>query len=196
MEQIFIFILVTVSIICIGFFYYVTTLNSEKEIKKSNTTFKRATIYNEPPIEWHDKKYDLKSLPHHINKNNNKNIIIVEQSVAYQKILLDILKDKYNLYFFLDGIDFINYCQNTAENELVQPHLFLLSDHCDIISGVALYQIHQDKHPLYKNIPHIITTANPLFYIDGDYQVIIKPFTLDYLTQLIQNNFFIDIKEK
>lgn len=197
MEQIFIFILVAISIICVGFFYYMNTLNNtgENEIKKIKTNFKKETVYNEPPIEWLNKRYDLKSLPHHTPQKHKKNIIVVEQSVAYQKVFFDILKNKYNLYFFLDGIDFINYCKNTPEHELIQPHLFLLSDHCDIVSGVALYKIHQDKHPIYKNTPHIITTVNPLFYIDGNYQVIIKPFTTDYLSQLVSNNLDENIKD-
>lgn len=146
------------------------------------------TLYNEAPIHWLKLPYKKAMMPNIIHTNNDsviyKNIVIIEHSFAFQKILSDYLGNEFNLFFFDDGQDWIDYVKS-SNNDLIHPDLFILSDHCNIISGIQLFRIHKRHNQSYLAIPHIITSTNLSFYIDDDYYFVSKPFDKDYLLKIV-----------
>lgn len=146
------------------------------------------TLYNEAPIHWLKLPYKKTMMPNIIHTNNDsviyKNIVIIEHSFAFQKILSDYLGNEFNLFFFDDGQDWIDYVKS-SNNDLIHPDLFILSDHCNIISGIQLFRIHKRHNQSYLAIPHIITSTNLSFYIDDDYYFVSKPFDKDYLLKIV-----------
>lgn len=146
------------------------------------------TLYNEAPIHWLKLPYKRSMMPNIIHPNDDsviyKNIVIVEHSFAFQKILSDYLGDEFNLFFFDDGQDWIEHVKS-SNNNLIHPDLFILSDHCNIISGIQLFRIHKRHNPSYLAIPHIITSTNLSFYVDDDYYFVGKPFDKEYLLKIV-----------
>ena len=140
------------------------------------------TIYNESPINWELQEYKKETLDFHFLGDNKKNIIIIEQSLPYQKIFFDLLKDEYNLYFFEDGLFFAEYYK---KNLTLDIDLFIISEHCQIINGIVLYQIHK-KHDVFNKIPHIMTSVNKNHYTEEKYSILIKPFTNEYALKIIK----------
>ena len=146
------------------------------------------TLYNEAPIHWLKLPYKRVMMPNIIHPNDDsviyKNIVIVEHSFAFQKILSDYLGNEFNLFFFDDGQDWIEHVKSSS-NDLIHPDLFILSDHCNIISGIQLFRIHKRHNPSYLAIPHIITSTNLSFYVDDDYYFVGKPFDKEYLLKIV-----------
>jgi len=66
------------------------------------------------------------------------------------------------------------------------PNLFILSNHCNIVNGVHLYRLHQKHKIEFKDIPHIITSTNKMFHVDGDYLFIGKPFDNEFMLKQIE----------
>ena len=197
------FILVLLLIVMLLYFF----ISDEKKRKlfDNNSSFDNQgdgdgdaepeTLYNEAPIIWLKLPYKKERMPDIIHINNDsiiyKNIVIVEHSFAFQKILSEYLGDKFNLFFFDDGQDWIEHVKS-ANSNLIHPDLFILSDHCNIISGIQLFRIHKRHNPSYLAIPHIITSTNLSFYVDDDYYFVSKPFDKEYLLKIINKAIKLD----
>lgn len=177
------FILVIIIILyqAVSFF---TNKNNHDEDKISYETEIEETIYNESPIQWLRLDYNKVVLPHYIQNENGKNIVIIEPSLVFQRIYFDLLKDKYNLYFFDDGQTFVDAYKNKQFTLI--PNLFILSNHCNIVNGVHLYRLHQKHKIEFKDVPHIITSTNKMFHVDGDYLFIGKPFDNEFMLKQIE----------
>ena len=156
--------------------------------EQSDSEAEPETLYNEAPIHWLKLPYKRAMMPNIIHPNDDsviyKNIVIVEHSFAFQKILSDYLGDEFNLFFFDDGQDWIEHVKS-SNNNLIHPDLFILSDHCNIISGIQLFRIHKRHNQSYLAIPHIITSTNLSFYVDDDYYFVGKPFDKEYLLKIV-----------
>ena len=195
------FILVLLLIVMLLYFF----ISDEKKRKlfDNNSSFDNQndsddepeTLYNEAPIIWLKLPYKKARMPDIIHINNDsiiyKNIVIVEHSFAFQKILSEYLGDKFNLFFFDDGQDWIEHVKS-ADSNLIHPDLFILSDHCNIISGIQLFRIHKRHNPSYFAIPHIITSTNLSFYVDDDYYFVGKPFDKEYLLKIVHKAIKLD----
>ena len=195
------FILVLLLIVMLLYFF----ISDEKKRKlfdnnssfdnQGDTEHEPETLYNEAPIIWLKLPYKKARMPDIIHINNDsiiyKNIVIVEHSFAFQKILSEYLGDKFNLFFFDDGQDWIEHVKS-ADSNLIHPDLFILSDHCNIISGIQLFRIHKRHNPSYLAIPHIITSTNLSFYVDDDYYFVSKPFDKEYLLKIINKAIKLD----
>ena len=197
------FILVLLLIVMLLYFF----ISDEKKRKlfDNNSSFDNQcngdsdaepeTLYNEAPIIWLKLPYKKARMPDIIHINNDsiiyKNIVIVEHSFAFQKILSEYLGDKFNLFFFDDGQDWIEHVKS-ANSNLIHPDLFILSDHCNIISGIQLFRIHKRHNPSYFAIPHIITSTNLSFYVDDDYYFVGKPFDKEYLLKIVHKAIKLD----
>ena len=153
------FILVIIIILyqAVSFF---ANKNNHDEDKIPYETEIEETIYNESPIQWLRLDYNKVVLPHYL------------------------LKDKYNLYFFDDGQTFVDAYKN--KQFTIIPNLFILSNHCNIVNGVHLYRLHQKHKIEFKDVPHIITSTNKMFHVDGDYLFIGKPFDNEFMLKQIE----------
>lgn len=163
---------------------FLTNKNNHDEDKIPYETEIEETIYNESPIQWLRLDYNKVVLPHYIHNENGKNIVIIEPSLVFQRIYFDLLKDKYNLYFFDDGQTFVDAYKN--KQFTIIPNLFILSNHCNIVNGVHLYRLHQKHKIEFKDVPHIITSTNKMFHVDGDYLFIGKPFDNEFMLKQIE----------
>lgn len=137
-----------------------------------------STIYNSSPIGMIKMNNTLpKNIPqHHVVDRQRYNIFIVESHEVHQKLLLDMLKDEYNVFFYYEGHSLLNdLTKMREENQWSIPHLMIIHHDNDnrTLNGLDLFDKIKQNYYCYSNkIPVFITHNGNLFVKkDKDYAI-------------------------
>lgn len=152
-------------------------------------------IENESPINYILSDYKINYMDNHYIGSKFKTIFIIDNNPIYQRIYFDILNEKFNILFFLDGEDFLKYCYQYHPNvyEVPLPDLIIASDTIPIINGVQLFNIIHKNNiknlfaiDKLKQTPYFITSIDKEFFNENFNLIVKKPIDEDFLIKNIK----------
>ncbi len=124
------------------------------------------------------------------DENNNKlkyNLLIVEDNVELLSYLIDTMKDKYNVFYAVNGQEALNKLDKIPKPDLIISDIMM-----DIIDGYEFYDKLSEKEE-YNDVPFIFLTAKTSMneklkgLSKGAIDYLLKPFDIDVLVTKIDS---------
>lgn len=155
---------------------------------------KSKIIYNPTPVLWKKAIYKCELLPQkNIFNQELQNVFIIDNNEIMQKTYFNLLRNEYNLFFFRDAKELIDFFKNEKE----RPDLMIASETIPVYSGIYLYKaIYSNESilPFLTGCPFLLCSEKNIHFLEEFNEVFTKEniFVKDFLKIVIHRN----IKQK